>query len=122
MKKKIMAFIMAAATCFSLTACNTDSGSGSSGNSGAGNSNSESSDTGNSGGENSDGSTIDLVVWGPEEDQTFLTGLIEDFQKQYPDQTFNIKLGVESEATAKDTILTDPLGGCRCLRFCKRSA
>ena len=108
MKKKIMAFIMAAATCFSLTACNTDSGSGSSGNSGAGNSNSESSDTGNSGGENSDGSTIDLVVWGPEEDQTFLTGLIEDFQKQYPDQTFNIKLGVESEATAKDTILTDP--------------
>lgn len=39
MKKKIMAFIMAAATCFSLTACNTDSGSGSSGNSGAGNSN-----------------------------------------------------------------------------------
>ncbi len=108
MKKKIMAFIMTAATCFSLTACNTDSGSGSSGNSRAGNSNSESSDTGNSGGENSDGSTIDLVVWGPEEDQTFLTGLIEDFQKQYPDQTFNIKLGVESEATAKDTILTDP--------------
>lgn len=108
MKKKILAFIMAAATCFSLTACNTDSGSGSSG---AGSSNPDSSNSSapdNSGTGSSDGSTIDLVVWGPEEDQTFLTGLIEDFKKQYPDQSFNIQLGVESEATAKDTVLTDP--------------
>ena len=82
MKKKILAFIMAAATCFSLTACNTDSGSGSSG---AGSSNPDSSNSSapdNSGTGSSDGSTIDLVVWGPEEDQTFLTGLIEDFKKR----------------------------------------
>lgn len=108
MKKKILAFIMAAATCFSLTACNSNSNSGSSG---AGNSNSGdtgSSDSGSSGSGTSDGSAIDLTVWGPEEDQTFLTGLIEDFKKQYPDKTFNIQLGVESEATAKDTVLTDP--------------
>ncbi|MBD5128791.1 MAG: extracellular solute-binding protein [Ruminococcaceae bacterium] len=105
MKKKILAFIMAAATCFSLTACNTDPA-------GAGNSNASNPDAGNSNAGDStpagDGSAIDLVVWGPEEDQTFLTGLIEDFKKQYPDQTFNIQLGVESEATAKDTVLTDP--------------
>lgn len=114
MKKKIFAFIMAAATCLSLTACNTDSGSGSSGagNSGAGNSDAGNSNAGNSDAGNStpqgDGSTIDLVVWGPEEDQTFLTGLIEDFKSQYSDQNFNIQLGVESESTAKDTVLNDP--------------
>jgi len=99
MKKKILAFIMAAVACFSLTACKDNSGTS---NSGSGN-----SGAGNSTPGSSDGSTIDLVVWGPEEDQTFLSTLIEDFKKQYSDQTFNIQLGVQSEATAKDTILTD---------------
>ncbi len=104
MKKKILAFIMAAVACFSLTACKDNSGSS---NSGAGNSGTDNSGSGNSTPGTSGGSTIDLVVWGPEEDQTFLSGLIEDFKKQYSDQTFNIQLGVQSEATAKDTILTD---------------
>ncbi len=104
MKKKILAFIMAAVACFSLTACKENSGAG---NSGTGNSDTNNSGSGNSTTGNTDNSPIDLVVWGPEEDQTFLSGLIEDFKKQYSDQTFNIQLGVQSEATAKDTILTD---------------
>lgn len=105
MKKKILAFIMAAVTCFSLTACNDSTTS--SDNSGPGNSGST-PNSGNSGSGNSGSTqTIDLRVWGPEEDQSFLTGLIDDFKKQYPDQNFNIQLGVQSEATAKDTILTD---------------
>lgn len=102
MKKKILAFIMAAAACLTLTACKENSGGG---NSGTGNSGT--GDSGNSGTGSSGGSAIELRVWGPEEDQTFLSTLIEDFKKQYPDQTFNIQLGVQSEATAKDTILTD---------------
>ncbi len=111
MKKKILAFIMAAVTCFSLTACsdNTTPSNSGAGNSGSSSGSGSSSDTGSTSntGTSGSGSAIELRVWGPEEDQTFLTSLIEDFKKQYPDQTFNIQLGVQSEATAKDTILTD---------------
>lgn len=110
MKKKILAFILAAATCFSLTACSESTnnpGSTSSDNSGNTPSSGSASNTSTATPAPS-GDAITLTVWGPEEDQTFLTGLIEDFKKQYPNQTFNIKLGVESESTAKDTVLNDP--------------
>lgn len=50
---------------------------------------------------------VALRVWGAEEDQTLLSELIADFEAQYPDVNFQIELGVESESTAKDTILTD---------------
>lgn len=51
--------------------------------------------------------TVALTVWASEEDQTLTTQLLEDFKAQYPDVTFDIKLGSESESTAKDTILAD---------------
>lgn len=51
--------------------------------------------------------TVALTVWASEEDQTLTTELIENFKAQYPDVTFDIKLGSESESTAKDTILAD---------------
>ncbi len=51
--------------------------------------------------------TVTLNVWASEEDQTLTTDLIEKFKAQYPDVTFDIKLGSESESTAKDTILAD---------------
>ena len=50
---------------------------------------------------------IDLVLWGAEEDQALLAQLVEGFKAAHPDQTFNIQIGVESESTAKDTVLTD---------------
>lgn len=53
------------------------------------------------------GETISLTLWGGEEDQDLLAGRVEAFKAAYPDQTFDIKIGVESESTAKDTILTD---------------
>lgn len=56
---------------------------------------------------NAEGEVVDLTVWGAEEDQTLLASLAEGFQAAYPDTTFNIQIGVESESTAKDTILTD---------------
>ena len=40
-------------------------------------------------------------------DRALTTELLEKFKAQYPDVTFDIKLGSESESTAKDTILTD---------------
>ena len=51
--------------------------------------------------------TISLTVWGAEEDQTLLKELTDKFQEAFPDQKFDIQIGVESESTAKDTILTD---------------
>lgn len=51
--------------------------------------------------------TIKLTVWGAEEDQGLLQELSEKFQAAFPDQKFDIQIGVESESTAKDTILTD---------------
>lgn len=51
--------------------------------------------------------TISLTLWGAEEDQDLLKELVEKFEETYSDVTFDIQIGVESESTAKDTILTD---------------
>jgi arabinogalactan oligomer/maltooligosaccharide transport system substrate-binding protein len=51
--------------------------------------------------------TVSLRVWASEEDQEFTQGLIDSFEAQYPDVTFDIQLGAESEASAKDDILVD---------------
>lgn len=51
---------------------------------------------------------VTLTLWGAEEDQTLLGELVDEFKAAYPDQEFDISIGVESESTAKDTILTDP--------------
>lgn len=50
---------------------------------------------------------VSIRVWGAEEDQTLLAELIDGFEAEHPDVDFDIQLGVESESTAKDTILTD---------------
>lgn len=51
--------------------------------------------------------TVTLTVWASEEDQDLTTQLLDEFKAAYPDVTFDITLGAESESTAKDTILTD---------------
>ncbi len=51
--------------------------------------------------------TVTLTVWASEEDQDLTNKLLEDFKAAYPDVSFDITLGAESESTAKDTILTD---------------
>ncbi|MCM1268497.1 MAG: extracellular solute-binding protein [Bacteroidales bacterium] len=50
---------------------------------------------------------VALTVWASEEDQDLTNTLLDGFKAQYPDVTFEITLGAESESTAKDTILTD---------------
>ena len=51
--------------------------------------------------------TVSLTVWASEEDQAYTQGLIDEFIALYPDVTFDIQLGSESESTCKDTVLTD---------------
>lgn len=51
---------------------------------------------------------VTLTVWGAEEDQKMLQEMIDEFKTTYADKAnWNISLGVESESTAKDTVLTD---------------
>ena len=68
---------------------------------------SSSTDNGGSGNAGTSNETVSLRVWGGEEDQNLLKELVEKFKKTYPDQKFDIEIGVESESTAKDTVLTD---------------
>lgn len=52
--------------------------------------------------------TVTLTMWGAEEDQAMLQGMIDSFKANYADYAnFDIQLGVESESTAKDVVLTD---------------
>lgn len=85
--KKVLALGLVGAMAISMAACGKTSSS-----------------TDNGGTSNE---TVSLRVWGGEEDQNLLKELVEKFKSTYPDQKFNIEIGVESEATAKDTILTD---------------
>lgn len=52
--------------------------------------------------------TVDLAVWAAEEDQDMVKGWCDSFAAQYPAVSFNFSVGVQSESTAKDTVLTDP--------------
>ena len=51
---------------------------------------------------------VSLRMWGAEEDQAMLQGMIDSFIAEYSSvANITVELGVESESTAKDTILTD---------------
>ena len=56
---------------------------------------------------NSTEGTVSLTVWASEEDQAYTQGLIDEFIAAYPEVSFDIQLGSESESTCKDTVLTD---------------
>ncbi len=51
--------------------------------------------------------TVNLRVWAAEEDQGMVNTWCDEFAALYPDVDFAFEVGVESESTAKDTILTD---------------
>ncbi len=111
--KKILALVLAAVMALALVACGgSGNNSGNSGSSGGDAQNSQNDQSG-AGSQDPDtsggaaGETISLTLWGAEEDQALLVDLVEKFKAAYSDQTFDIKIGVESESTAKDTILTD---------------
>ena len=88
MKKKVLCALLATCMVASMTACGSKSSE-------------EDTQTA------ADGS-ISLRVWAAEEDQDLTNELVEKFKEANPDQTFDIQVGVESEANAKDDILVDP--------------
>lgn len=97
--KKLLALLLAFVMILSLTACGGNGGTAETQAPAANNANTEAADASNE--------TVTLTLWGAEEDQALLAQLVEEFKAAYPDQTFDIQIGVESESTAKDTVLTD---------------
>lgn len=106
--KKLLALLLALAMVFALAACGGGSDS-EGGTSTGGDSSTQGDDSQQSGTETpTEKQDVSLVLWGAEEDQTLLSELVEGFKEEYADYAnFNITIGVESESTAKDTILTD---------------
>ncbi|MCM1325992.1 MAG: extracellular solute-binding protein [Bacteroidales bacterium] len=95
--KKAVALFMAAAMVFTFAACSKDAET-------------QESSVSNSGETSSGGElqNVSLRIWGAEEDQKMLQDMIDSFKENYGNKAnFNIQLGVESEATARDTVLTD---------------
>lgn len=92
MKKKLVSVLLATAMVTTLLA-------------GCGGGSDESTDEGAASGEKQD---VALRLWGAEEDQALLQSLIDSFTEEYADAAnITVELGVESESTAKDTVLTD---------------
>ena len=98
--KKLLALLLAFVMILSLTACGGNGGTAETQAPAANNTNTEAA-------ADASNETVALTLWGAEEDQALLAQLVEDFKAAYPDQTFDIQIGVESESTAKDTVLTD---------------
>ena len=103
--KKFLALVLSLAMVLALVACG-GSGNSATNNGGGNAADNTGSDTNNQN-DSTSSETIKLTLWGAEEDQALLGELVEKFKATYPDQTFDIQIGVESESTAKDTILTD---------------
>ena len=106
MRKKLVSMLLCATMVATMaTGCGDTSGDDKKPSSGA------SSETGGNNNDSSGGGgsseTVSLRLWGAEEDQDYLKQLVSKFESTYSDQKFNIEIGVESESTAKDTVLTD---------------
>jgi arabinogalactan oligomer / maltooligosaccharide transport system substrate-binding protein len=52
-------------------------------------------------------STVNLTLWGAQNDQVMLKKMVDTFKKANPKKSYNIKIGVCGEDVAKDTILKD---------------
>lgn len=120
MKKKLLATLLTVALAVTgLTGCGDKGTAGNDTPTGSDNSTTQSSAATDNGGDATtttdpvdaliaatDG-PVSLRVWAAEEDQDMVKGWCDKFAALYPDVTFNFEVGVQSESTAKDTVLAD---------------
>lgn len=109
MKRKLLATLLAVTTLVSMTACGGSDAPADSKADAPADSKVE-ADAGNSGSADAPAEKQDVALrmWGAEEDQAMLQGMIDTFVAEYADvANITVELGVESESTAKDTVLTD---------------
>ena len=104
--KKLVALAMSLTMAFSLVACgNSDASNTNTSTDAAATTVASTEATQTAPAEKQD---VSLRIWGAEEDQTMLQGMIDSFKEHYADYAnFDIQLGTESESTAKDTVLAD---------------
>lgn len=71
--------------------------------------NKDGNENGTGGNGTSEKGNVTLTVWGAEEDQTMLREMADAFIEAHKDDVnLTIEIGVQSESTAKDTVLKDP--------------
>lgn len=61
--------------------------------------------------------TVSLTVWGSQEEQAVLQGMVDEFIQAHPETKWDIKLGVVSEADAKTRYLEDPAAAADVFAF-----
>lgn len=61
--------------------------------------------------------TVNLKVWGSQEDQSILNEMINEFKSQNTDKNYNITLGVVGENDAKTRVLEDPASAADVFSF-----
>ena len=90
MKKNIMK-LLAVPLALSLVACSSGD--------------EEATDSGDTGEESTE--TVNLKVWGAQEEQDLLKELVADFEAENPDVDYNIEMGVVGEPDARDIVTQD---------------
>lgn len=104
--KKLVALAMSLTMAFSLVACGNSNASTNAGTDTA--STSAATTEAAQQAAPTEKADVALRMWGAEEDQTMLQGMIDSFVANYADvANITVELGVKSEADTKDTVLTD---------------
>lgn len=102
--KKLVALLLTATMAFSLVGC----GGSDTPNQGSQSAPAQESTGGAAPATPTEKQDVSLRMWGAEEDQAMLQGMIDSFVANYADvANITVELGVESEADAKDDVLTD---------------
>jgi len=119
--KKILVLVLAMVLiCAPLAACDNSGGSGGTGGGGGGTAGGGDAPGGGGtgGGDAGPIEDVTLTLWGGEEDQTMLRERADTFIASVADRVnLTINIGVESESTAKDTILIDPTAAADVFTF-----
>ncbi len=108
MKKKVLSLLLCASMAATVFAGCGDKKDGADNNADANNAADNNQGENNAQAPAASDETVTLKVWAAEEDQNLTNELIEGFKAANSGQKFDITVGVESESTAKDTILIDP--------------
>lgn len=122
--KKILALILALCMVFCLAACgNSGSTSNTTSNTTTSSTttNSTTSETtstpDDSSNETAEKETVSLTVWVGDNYPAVTEQMIESFKAAHPEVNFEITVGIESESTCKDTVLTDPTAAADVFTF-----
>ncbi len=108
MMKKLVTLMLTATMAFSLAACGGSDSQDNAGNDASSSAAPAASSEAAPAPAPAEKADVALTMWGAEEDQAMLQGMIDTFKAEYADYAnFDIQLGVQSESTAKDTVLAD---------------